>query len=107
MQECVRYERRQVGWREADAPRPAGTEVANRHQCVLIEEYLQLARTEAELVEERRNVEPNDRPNDDRLMRAADVVSKRKQYGTIGLQQAIRIWERRRSLASSVAGGSS
>ena len=55
---------------------------------MLIEEYLQIARTEAKLVEERRSVKPNDRPNDDRLMRAADVVSERKQSDTVELQRA-------------------
>jgi hypothetical protein len=46
---------------------------------VLIEEYLQIVRVETELIEEDSDVKRNDRPDDDRLMRSADVVAKGKQ----------------------------
>jgi hypothetical protein len=46
---------------------------------VLIEEHLQIARVETELIKEYRDVEPYDRPDDDRLMRPAYVIAKWKQ----------------------------
>jgi len=62
---------------------------------VLIEEHLQIAWVEAELVEEYRDVERYDRPDDDRLMRPAYVIAKGKQvrfslwlYSRLGNERA-------------------
>src|SRR5262245_24775069 len=57
---------------------PAGAEVAPRHQGVLVQEIAELGFAEPELVEEGSNVQPHDRPDDDRLMRSADTVADRK-----------------------------
>jgi len=46
---------------------------------MLIEKDLHLVRAETELVEECRNVETKDRPDNDGLVCAADVVSKGEQ----------------------------
>jgi hypothetical protein len=46
---------------------------------MLIEEHLQIVPVETELIKEYRDVERYDRPDDERLMRAAHVIAKRKQ----------------------------
>jgi len=46
---------------------------------VLIEEHLQIVPIETELIEEYRDVERYDRPDDERLTRPAYVIAKGKQ----------------------------
>jgi len=60
---------------------------------VEIEEYLQITRVETELIKEDRDVERNDRPDDERLMRSADVVAKGKQV-RLSLWLSPESWER-------------
>ena len=100
MQECVCQEGREVDWRQANLDCPAGAEVAQRYQRVEIEEYLQITRVETELIKEDRDVERNDRPDDERLMRSADVVAKGKQV-RLSLWLSPESWERESALTSS------
>jgi hypothetical protein len=53
---------------------------------MLIEEHLQLARTQAQLVEEHRDVEPDDGPDDHRLVSSAYVIAKREQLAVLWLR---------------------